>query len=254
MLNYIKSEFYRISRTKNVYGFTIFFVVLSVVINSALFWPTLNDSNFIYGNTSFSYSLIVEAPLFFGLLSAILTTAIYDRHRASGSLKNTVGFGISRIKIFTGMSIVTVVVSTIVMLIILITYVLSASVLLEHTGAVTLNDIVGEVCACYFTSVASVISTLLFLELTPRFAIFLWLAIWCMIPDALYQISKGIEPLHQLTMLLPNNLFEKMDISMSTSMMVWGTPGGMLLCVLVGLAHVILFYCLSILLVRRKDV
>lgn len=258
MMNYIKSEFYRISRTKSVYGFTLIFSIISLLINGLLGWYNHTDPNFLYGTTSYAYSIHVGAPMTFVLLAILITEVLYAENHRNGTLKNTVAFGISRIKIFTGMSVVVTSVATIVMVVILGVYILSANILLKHTGPVHLNDLLTEILAIYLIAMAAIMTTLFF---SFRFSksgltIFLSFMVWMVIPSISQSIARGlkIEWLNQLLNLLPNNLFENMQVNLTQSITAWGTSGGMLKCVVIGLVHVIGIYLLSCLLLAKKDI
>lgn len=256
MMNYMKSEFYRLSRLKIVYGFTLTFIMLSLLMNGILGWYYHSDVNFLYGTTSFVYSILVGNPMLFVALAILVTITLYDGNHRNGNLKNTVSFGISRVKIFVGMSLVTTIIATCVMVIILSVYLLSANMWLAHRGPVQLNDLWTEIIAIYLMLVATIVTTLFFLAFFPKggLATFLSFMVWMIIPNGLYHMTLKIDWLHQLTLLLPNNLFANMQVNMSQSVTVWGTSEGMLKCIIIGLIHLVSMYLVSFIFLRKRDI
>ena len=153
MMNYIKSEFYRIFHGREIYRFIIILALLAFSFNAVLAWFRRMD-DFPYGITSYSYSNLVASPLIFGLMGTVVGMILYEGNRRNGNLKNTVAFGISRTKIFISECIVTTIISLISMVIILAVYIGSAVMLLEQAGPVELNDLLTEVPAVFLIAVA----------------------------------------------------------------------------------------------------
>ena len=110
MMNYIKSEFYRITHTKAVYVYGGILVLLVVLFNIAT--GVLGGQ---YAITSFSYSNLVANPMIFSVMGAVTVFILYEGNRKNGNLKNTISGGISRRKIFAGECIVSLTAATVVM-------------------------------------------------------------------------------------------------------------------------------------------
>lgn len=163
MMNYIKSEFYRIFHGREIYRFIIILALLAFSFNAVLAWFRRMD-DFPYGITSYSYSNLVASPLIFGLMGTVVGMILYEGNRRNGNLKNTVAFGISRTKIFISECIVTTIISLISMVIILAVYIGSAVMLLEQAGPVELNDLLTEVPAVFLIAVACLISGIVCIE------------------------------------------------------------------------------------------
>ena len=79
MMNYTKSEFYRIFITKG-----------NLCCGRSA------------GGNSFSYSNLVANPMVFAFMGMIIPFLFYEGGKRNGNLKNTVAGGISRVKIFAG--------------------------------------------------------------------------------------------------------------------------------------------------------
>src|SRR5699024_6818905 len=160
MMNYTKSEFYRIFITKEIYTAAGLLAGIALLLNAALYF--FGNS---YANTSFSYSNLVANPMVFAFMGMIIPFLFYEGGKRNGNLKNTVAGGISRVKIFAGECVVSLAVSTLLMAVTMGVWALSANLLLEKAGPVEWKDFLGEGAAMYLIAAACLISGILFLEI-----------------------------------------------------------------------------------------
>ncbi len=73
MVNYMKSEFYRIFHDRTIYLLTAVITGLAVFVNVVLYLFEVNTTNFPYGNVRFSFiNLITGMPIFY--IGAMLVT------------------------------------------------------------------------------------------------------------------------------------------------------------------------------------
>lgn len=256
MMNYIQSELYRISRTKSVYMFTIFFMILGIVMNGTLAWFGAIDENFIYNYTSFAYSQIVGNPMAFAFFGMLITIVLYEGNQRSGNMKNTIAFGLSREKVFTGMCIITTVVSIVIMFFILSTYLMSAMLLLKSSDVIQIHDVILEIGAVFLIAVASNVSVLCCLEYFSKSGLttFMWLAAWSIVPSGFKYMTAPFTWLNQMVMLLPHNHFGNMKVNMVECSTVWKTPTGMFYCVAIGFIHLFIIYVCSLYILRKRDI
>ena len=253
MLNYIKSEFYRITNTKGVYALTGILVFISVSLN-ILIYAFGNQ----YATTSFSYSNLVANPMLFPIMGAIIAFFLYEGNRRNGCLKNTISSGISRKKVFAGECIVSIVTCTILMVLILFFWILTTTLLLKEAGPVVVKDLILEVPATYLTSIGSVISAILLLELCDKSitGMVTWIVLWFIIPDALLYLGIRFSSLYQAALWIPTNIFSTFNshhVNMSECITAWDSFSGMLHCVVGGLAGIVLFSFIGICTLKRKD-
>lgn len=256
MMNYIKSEFYRVFHGREIYCFTGILAFLALSFNVVLFWFRMME-DFPYGITSFSYSNLVACPLLFGMMGAAVGMLLYEGNRRNGNLKNTVAFGISRVKIFIGECVVATVSATISMVIILAVYIISAVALLEQAGPVTLSDLLTEIPAVFLIAVACLISGIVCIEAFGKtFAgIIVWVTIWMIIPQVLFYIGLRVDILYRIAMWMPNNFFgiAGMSVNMSQCITAWGTVEGMAKCLISGAVGIVVFLAAGVLLLRKKE-
>ena len=122
MLNYIKSELYRVSHGKEVYLFTGILAVLSVLMNGVLYLFHTFTPDFPYGAIRFSLNTLTSSMEFLFFAGMLLAGFLISDEHKNGTLKNTVSFGITRVQIFTGKCIVCSIASFLSMLVIMIFY------------------------------------------------------------------------------------------------------------------------------------
>lgn len=253
MMNYIKSEFYRISHTNGVYLFTGVLAVIAMLLNAALYF--FGDK---YATTSFSYSNFVANPMVFAFMGAVIAYFLYDGSRRNGNLKNTIASGISRITIFAGECIVSAIISTVVMLLISGVWIVCAQLLLDNTGPVQLHDFMLEIAVMYLISIASLISAMVFIEVFDNSIVgmLLWLSIWFILPEVLMYLGIRFEMILDIAMWLPNNFFNMINgshVNMQECITVWDTIDGIMKCVLSGIAGILVFSISGFVFLRKKD-
>lgn len=258
MMNYVKSEFYRISHSRGIYCLTGILVILSFLLNAVLGWFGRRDgSSFPYATTSFSYSNLVANPMFFCVMSAIIGIFLYEGNRKNGNLKNTISFGIPRIKVFAGQCMVATVTAILCLIVVLSVYIVSAVVLLEHTGPVSLMDLLTEIPAVLLVAIASLISGIVCIEAFGKDStgIIIWFVIWFIIPRIFFYLGLRIDVLHTIAMWMPDNFFgtNGMRVNMSQSITAWDTVEGMAKCLISGLIGMVVFSLSGVVLLRRRE-
>lgn len=259
MINYMRSELYRIAHSKGIYIFTLVLMAFGILINGILCWVGILDGpSFPYDSTSFSYSNIVATPTLFYAMSAIIASLLYEGNRRNGNLKNSVAFGISRTKIFIGEILVGIIICMISVVCILGTYIISAELLLESTGVYTRYDIMNELIAVFFIAVAGHISAILFIEFFDKHTAVLsaWIMIWILIPIFTSYLGLRFDMVKKFSDWLPHNFFagEEMQILFGSKLLIWDSTSGMAKCLISGTSGILIFTILGILLLRKKDI
>jgi ABC-2 type transport system permease protein len=258
MLNYVKSEFYRVLHDKGVYYFTALLAILAFLLNGVLYWfGKMDGPSFPYNTTSFSYSNLVGNPMIFCVMGAVVGIILYEGSIKNGNLKNTIAFGISRAKVFIGECIVASVTAVVSSIVVLGVYIISAIMLLEHTGPVSLNDLLTEIPAVFLLAVASLVSGIICIEAFKKVSvgIMVWFAIWFIIPRIFFYIGLRVDVIYDIAMWMPDNFFGSsgMSVNMSQSITAWGTARGMAKCIIAGMIGIVVFYFSGIVLLRKRE-
>ncbi|MEG0590835.1 MAG: ABC transporter permease [Lachnospiraceae bacterium] len=259
MMNYVKSEMYRISHDKGIYFFTFILAFLSCLLNAVLGCMGIIDgASFPYDTTSFSYSNLVANPMMFCVMGTVVGFLLYDGNRKNGNLKNTIAFGISRTQIFIGECIVAAVTASVILIVGLVFYIGSAMIFLEHIGPVSLNDLLTEIPAVFFIAIAALVSGIVCMGIFEKGStgIIIWFLIWFAIPQIFYYLGFRFDIFHRIALWMPANFFGigEMQVDLSQSLTAWGTAKGMAKCMISGISGTMVFLLLGIRLWRKKEV
>ena len=125
MLNYIKSECYRVMHSRSTYVMTGIMAVLPVLFHIILYVTGVASSttqDFPYDITSFSFSFLAGSPMLFTYAGLIVAAVLYEEEHKNGNMKNAVAFGISREKLFLGKCMTAVLTATVIMALVLTAY------------------------------------------------------------------------------------------------------------------------------------
>ncbi len=260
MLNYIKSELYRSLRSRQIREFMFVAGILVLFMNLVLFFMK-GQEGFRYSGTSFSFSMIVSMPMVYSYVAADIAAMLYEGDGRNGVRGNSIACGISRLEIFAGKCIVSLVTALAILAVVLPVYILSAFALLEHTEPVVVSDMLMELPAAVLPALSALILAVLLLELFDKtvFAILSWLGIVVLVPKALLLAGMALGEksrfLLEFAMWLPENFFSVgMRVNMSECAPIWDTAEGMARCLVSGTVWMLFFGAAGVLLLRRKEV
>lgn len=257
MLNYIKSEGYRILHTKTMYITALAFSGLALALNIILYVFHVSMIDFPYATTSFSYSNLVANPMVYCFAAFVIVGLLYDGDRRNGNVKNSIAYGISRIKIFAGKCIVSLLTCIIMMVITLSVFIGSAVILLVPMGPVTLEALIMEIPAVSLISIAALILAVLCMEIFDKSfsAFLLWYSIMFIIPSICYYLGLRIDIFHAIAAWMPNAFFKsEMLVNRSICITIWDSTQGLMHCLLAGLIGCGIFASLGYLFIRKRDI
>jgi ABC-type transport system involved in multi-copper enzyme maturation permease subunit len=135
MLNYLKSEFYRILHNKVTYLFIIICSILLVSANVVLAAVKATDEKFPYATTKFSLGLFYSDFMMVLLLCIAVAAIIFGNEHNNHTMKNSISYGISRGKIYCGKLIVELLYAFAAFILITGIYIGSSYLLLENSGS-----------------------------------------------------------------------------------------------------------------------
>lgn len=257
MLNYMKSEFYRIIHGRQIYGFTAALSAAAILFNIILYLFNRFDPNFPYGNIWFSMNNLTGSMtvVFMGGL-ALASILFADEHK-NGTLKNAISFGISRGQFFTGKCIVCGVVCILSMLVILTAFMGSAYLLLDGAGDVTLFSRIKGVMVNIPAAYASVILAVAFLCMFKKdvTAIIWWIGIMWAVPTFCFYMGLKIDWLGSIAEWMPWNYLKfEVAVNMSQYQCLWDTSQGLAKCLIAGGIGIIVFYIGGRIAFRKKEI
>ena len=255
MLNYIKSEFYRITHSAMLYAVGFAFAAAPTLMNIMLYCFTLSKPDYPFSTTSFSFSNVVANPMIFCVAALFLVYALYEGNKKNGNLKNAIASGLSRGKIFIGQVIVSLVVSIIFLAITAMVYIFSARLLLRIEGPVTAFDLIMEILAVAPITVAALILSVVVVMRFDKsiMGIIWWLCILFFVPQLLLYIGIEIEPVREIAMWLPRNFFSGMQVNQTVCAPIWDAADGLAKCLISGFIGIIVFGIYGIVSLRKKE-
>lgn len=145
MLNYVKSEMYRVLRTKSTY-IILLVCSLFLLVMLALTWYTgvgyagsqYNNTKFVFGFSQASLNgLLLVIPF-------VINTLFADEYQ-NGTFKNSVAYGVDRKVLYFGKLISSIIISTIISIIVLLIFIPSAELLLQNSGAAYRNELLADI-------------------------------------------------------------------------------------------------------------
>lgn len=148
MINYIRSEFYRIIHYKWTYLYIIICSALVLSSNIVLAAVKYTDSKFPYATTEFSLANAFTSMSLIYLLCITVSSMIFNHEYRNQTLKNCVSYGYSRGTIYFGKLIVQIIYSIIAFVTILGSFILSAYLLLENSGPSPIYQLMRASFAC----------------------------------------------------------------------------------------------------------
>lgn len=261
MLNYVKSEFYRISHTSMIPGITGLLAGLAFMLNMILFLFDKNTDGFRYGTVSFSLSNLTAGMVSIFFVGMVMVSLMFTEEKKNGILKNAIAFGISREKIFFGKCLVSTVVSVCSLIIILVVYIGSAVLLLEpgvEPDAVMIT--LRGVAAVLIMAVACEVLAIAFLTYFEKeiSGYIMFIVIIAFVPGICRIIGLKYELVGKIAAWMPYNYLNNMGgdtvINMSGWSCIWETPEGMLKCLISGMVSLIAFFILGLCICKKQEV
>lgn len=251
MLNYICSELYRFLHTRAVYITTTVCCALVLGMNIMLhFWG--NGAEW-YGNTFFSYSMLMGNPFVIVFMGLIVAAVLYETPRKSGALKNSIAFGMNRAQIFLAQCLAGILTATLMLVVILGCYITSAELLLAHTskwGSWSAIDLITGVGLVYLIACAGLITFLLCAQLFRRdlSAGLGWGVPWIVLPLACKYLGMKFELFASLKDWMPY-----IFLAEETGYNWWSEPALVEKCLISGVVGVLVFTALGVVSLRKRD-
>ncbi|MDR1185594.1 MAG: ABC transporter permease [Coriobacteriales bacterium] len=256
MMNYLKSEWYRITRRPTIYLFTLIVAGITLAANIILFVFANFDSGFPYALVLFSLSnLLAGMPMLFGF-AGLLVVLLYADDRKNGTLKNALVEGMPRWKLFTAKSLISVLMGILSMVVILLVYIGSAVLLLEGPVIEPVGLLLGGVVAALPSVIAVVVFAIACFHIfsSSNHAFIFWMAIIFVVPGVLSTLGLYLEPLRLIASWLPTNFFrDALTANMSGFDCLWETPFGLTKCLVAGTGFSVLFFVIGLWHTKRME-
>lgn len=252
MLNYIKSEFYRVTRSLSTYITLGIFLGLALSVNCGLAIIGAVNPSFAYANTSFSMQFLMQLPTIFVCAAPILVYVLYDDLGKNGALKNAVAFGISREKLLLGQFIISLTFCLFVMLATLAVYFASAYAFLKYDPTIPSSEVMREALCVLLPAIAAMVLAIVCANVTSKgvLGIAIWMVIYYFVPYVCRWIGYQVDFFAKIAEWMPMTF---MDMQGATEIF-WQTKEGVEKCLVSGAAGIAIFAVVGWLLLRRKEI
>lgn len=261
MINYIKSELYRIVHSKGIYFLSGICALLLVSMNVVLHLFG-QGGRFAYNNTEFVFSMVWSALNSVFFLTLCMVSIIFAEEYKNKTISNSIAFGYSRISLYFGKILVGMIVSAAALAAVLGIFIISAYLLLENSGVDVLlkmfRGIGASIPALLTGEIAAI--TLCFLMGTTTGAIWSWVGLMIGVPMISEILGMKFDFFARLSKWLVYEVLQDNQIIMSEEgmarevVMAWMTRDGLIRMILAGVIGIAIFLIWGVLGLRRKEI
>jgi len=269
MMNYIKSELYRVVHSKGIYLFTGICTALLLAMNIVL-GSFRGVEYFSYATTEFVFSMMYNGLNVVFFLTLCMGSIVFAEEYKNKTIANSIAFGYSRITLYFGKILTGLIVSVAALAVVLAVFIGSAYLLLENSGIDVLMTLLGGVGASLPILIVGEIAALTFLFLmeSSAGASWSWVGIMMGIPIASELLGMKFGFFEKLTGWLAYEVLqngqrlimieEETEAGISAVepqiVLSWMTQEGLTRMLLVGLIGTAVFLIWGIVGMRRKEI
>lgn len=257
MLNYMKSEWYRITHSREIYVITAILCGATLLLNAVLALVAGADKSFPYATVNFSFNMLIGSMPMIFVVGGVIVWRLFADEKAIGTLKNAIAYGISRHHIFMAKCVVSIVVSLLCLVMVAAVYAGSAYLLLEGPAEEPLKQLfsgIGASLLCAFSAVILAVGLLQYCSKQSS-AFGWWVIIIIGLPAALSFAGLKYEIVARISAWLPWNFLRLETVAnMSGSRGMWTTPEGLMKCLIAGIAGIAIFTFAGITMCRKQEV
>ena len=257
MINYIRSEFYRILHTKDIYLFNLVLMAGVLALNGGIYIAAATLPNIRYAKVQFVLSFLTGSMEFLFAAGAILAGLLFSGERRNGVMKNAVAYGISRTSLFFGKCIVSFVMALASMILLTAVYIISAVLLLEGPAQPYVEQMLEGIAANLPFAAAALILAVGFIQLFEKELIagLAWMGVIYLIPSVSYTVGFQFWVVAKIAAWMPRNyLMTEVTAGMSGYECLWSEPAGAAKCVIAGVIGIAVFLILGAVINRRKEI
>ncbi|WMJ87949.1 ABC transporter permease [Anaerocolumna sp. MB42-C2] len=257
MVPYIKSEVYRLIRYKWIYVFIIICSGLLLSSNIILAAVKYADSSFIWANTYFSFSNVYNSMVMVYILCIMVSNMIFGNEHTNHTMKNSISYGISRGTIYFGKLLVQMVYSLIAFTIIIGVHVISAYLLLEHSGTSELIMLIRSCTACTPLLLFGLAASNCFVfNIEGSGAVAASSGLMIVLPLVSNMLGMRFRMFAELSKILPWNImnYSSYDPALKQLFMYWSTNSGYLKCWIYGMIQMAVIAVIGYFWFRKKEI
>lgn len=249
MLNYMKSEWYRLTHGKEIYVMTAVMAGLVLAMNIVNALGNRYIPNFRYGTFRFSLNIFTSSSYCMLVIAAFVGAYLYADDIKNGVMKNAIAYGIPRVQILIGKCIISFVFSVLMLIAVFAVYVGSAYLLLKEPEMLPLVEMVKAIFSALPSAVAALIFMIILKTICAKdiVAVLWWAVVFYIIPTVCFFVGLKIEFVEKISEWMPY-VFLQMGtlVTYSDYNCLWDTKEGLTRCVLGGVLGIIIFLVFGI--------
>lgn len=255
MRNYMKSEWYRVTRGK---GFYLAFAVMAGLVlglNLVLAVMMMGDPQYKYATVRFSLNTFTAQGFLVIAMGAVIPGVLTIDDRRNGVLKNAAGYGISREKILMGKCVVSFLLSFVLLLGVLAVYVGSAFLLLREPEWLPLQ----EMLLCILSNLPSAVGSLILMQVLgilckkEMTTVLIWTVVYYIVPTVFRLAGFQYPLLKNVADWMPYNVLNPVMVTFSEYHCIWDTPEGFGKLMLMGAAAIVIFLGFGLWRIRKQE-
>lgn len=256
MLNYLKSELYRILHKKSSYLFIAICSLLLLSSNVILALVNQTEGNFPYASTKFALSNFMTSQVMVYILCVTVASLIFGGEYVNRTMKNSISFGLSRETIYFGKLIAAIAYAIIAFAIIYGVHTGSAYLLLENSGPEYLKMSLQTIAAVlpFFLFALAATNCFFFMFESNGLAIGSVLGLMIGLPIVSNYLGMKFEFFANLSGILPLNLMNRIDYDFSNALILLPFESNPYLKFwLAGMIQMIIMIILGVTVFRKKE-
>lgn len=255
MTNYIKSEFYRIFRTKTLFVFAGACLLVVLLYVGVLWAISVFDVDFPWATTKHAFSMLetdMHIPLF---LSAVMGGLVVSDEFKYRTFNNSVAFGIPREQIYLSKVIVGMAASAICLLVTETGLIGGGYLLLENSGAEYTLSLLKGTAACIPAWIAGMVAfmSLYYVTGSGSISVWMWLLVIVAAPIVVDVLGMRFDFCARLASWMLYPVVSSVTLTEEWLEFNWSTAAGFLKCQEAGVIGISLFIVLGILGIRRRE-
>ena len=255
MTNYIKSEFYRVFRTKALYIMTGACLMVVLLFLTVLWAMSVFTVDFPWATTKYAFSTLetgMNIPLY---LSAVMGSLVVSDEFKYKTFNNSVAFGIPRELVYLCKVVVGMAASAICLLVTETGLIGGGYLLLENSGAAYTLSLLKGTAACIPAWIAGMVAfmSLYYVTGSRSASIWIWLLVIVAAPAVVSVLGMRFEFCARLASWLLYPMVSSVTPTEEWLEFNWSTAAGFLKCQEAGIIGVAVFITLGIMAIRRKE-
>ena len=256
MINYIKSECYRMRKSSELYLVIAVLGGLTLAMNILLAVFGWYTGDLRYSTVRFSLNTFTASIYIMVMLAAVVSGVLFIEDRKNGVLKNIVAYGLDREKLFVGKCIAAFLHTFFVMCVVLVIYVGSAYLLLEDREWLPLREMLTGIAALLPVAAGSLICMMVFGMLCRKemIASVLWMAVYYAVPMAVELAGMKIPVFARISSWLPYTFIRsEAVVRYADYNCLWDTSAGFAKCVISGVLGIVIFLMIGVWRFRKQE-